>query len=81
MAVVIVFGNMYPDVIPVHLGGKDVSALVNTTIATASSTDYTLTVMTWVAAIFVPIVLTYTTWTYWTFRHRISTTNIPATTH
>jgi cytochrome d ubiquinol oxidase subunit II len=81
MAVVIVFANMYPNVIPVHLGGNDVSALVNTTIATASSTNYTLTVMTWVAAIFVPIVLAYTTWTYWTFRHRLSTTNIPATTH
>jgi cytochrome d ubiquinol oxidase subunit II len=81
VAVVIVFGNMYPNVIPVHLGGNDVSALVNTTIATASSTNYTLTVMTWVAAIFVPIVLTYTTWTYWTFRHRISTTDIPATGH
>jgi cytochrome d ubiquinol oxidase subunit II len=77
MAVVIVFANMYPNVIPVHLDGKDVSHLVNTTIATASSTDPTLTLMTWVAAIFVPIVLTYTTWTYWTFRHRIPATSIP----
>ena len=81
MAVVIVFGNLYPNVIPVHLNGDDVSALVNTTIATASSTDRTLTLMTWVAAIFVPLVLAYTSWTYWTFRHRLSTTNIPATTH
>jgi cytochrome d ubiquinol oxidase subunit II len=81
MAVVIVFGDMYPNVIPVHLAGKDVSALVNTTIATASSTDRTLTLMAIVAAVFVPLVLAYTTWTYWTFRHRLSTTNIPATTH
>jgi cytochrome d ubiquinol oxidase subunit II len=80
-AVIIVFANMYPNVIPVHLNGTDVSHLVNTTIATASSTNQTLTLMTWVAAIFVPIVATYTTWTYWTFRHRLSTTNIPATTH
>jgi len=78
-AVTLVFADMYPNVIPVHLNGQDVSHLVNTTIATASSTNTTLTLMTWVAAIFVPIVLAYTTWTYWTFRHRITTTNIPAT--
>ena len=81
MAVVLVFGNMYPNVITVHLDGADVSALVNTTIATASSTQTTLTVMTWVAVIFVPIVLAYTAWTYWTFRHRLSTASIPATSH
>lgn len=79
--VTIVFANMYPNVLPVHHNGQDISHLVNTTIATASSTTTTLTLMTWIAAIFVPIVLTYTTWTYWTFRHRLSTTNIPATTH
>jgi cytochrome d ubiquinol oxidase subunit II len=36
--------------------------------------------MTWVAAIFTPIVLLYTSWTYWTFRRRIGTQHIPATT-
>jgi cytochrome d ubiquinol oxidase subunit II len=78
--VTIVFADMYPNVLPVHLNGTDVSAMVNTTIATASSTNPTLTLMTWVAAIFIPIVATYTTWTYWTFRHRLSTTDIPTTT-
>ena len=34
--------------------------------------------MTWVAAIFTPIVLLYTSWTYWTFRKRIGTHHIPA---
>lgn len=81
MAVIIVFADMYPNVIPVHLNGSDVSAMVNTTIATASSTDPTLTVMTWVAAIFVPLVAAYIAWTYWVFRHRLSTTNIPATSN
>jgi cytochrome d ubiquinol oxidase subunit II len=79
-AVTLVFADMYPNVITIHHNGQDVSALVNTTIATASSTNTTLTLMTWVAAIFLPIVLAYTTWTYWTFRHPITTTNIPTPT-
>jgi cytochrome d ubiquinol oxidase subunit II len=41
------------------------------TIANASSSPYTLTVMTIVALLFVPIVLLYQGWTYWVFRHRI----------
>jgi cytochrome d ubiquinol oxidase subunit II len=41
------------------------------TLVAASSTPYTLTVMTVVAVIFVPIVLCYQAWTYWVFRHRL----------
>jgi len=41
------------------------------TIYNASSTPYTLTIMTIVAAIFVPIVLLYQGWSYWVFRKRI----------
>jgi cytochrome d ubiquinol oxidase subunit II len=42
------------------------------TIYNASSTPYTLTVMTIVAGLFVPVVLAYQGWTYWVFRHRIT---------
>ncbi|MDX9990459.1 MAG: cytochrome d ubiquinol oxidase subunit II [Anaerolineales bacterium] len=42
------------------------------TIYNASSSQYTLTVMSFVALIFVPIVLAYQGWTYWMFRKRIS---------
>jgi cytochrome d ubiquinol oxidase subunit II len=45
----------------------------NLTIANASSSQYTLTVMSIVALIFVPIVLVYQGWTYYMFRKRIST--------
>ncbi|MCB0861490.1 MAG: cytochrome d ubiquinol oxidase subunit II [Solirubrobacterales bacterium] len=38
----------------------------------ASSTNYTLTVMTVVAGLLVPVVLLYQAWTYWVFRHRLS---------
>lgn len=43
------------------------------TIYNASSSPYTLKVMTIVAVIFVPIVLAYQAWSYWIFRKRIST--------
>lgn len=42
------------------------------TIENASSSPYTLQVMSIVALIFVPIVLLYQGWSYWVFRKRIS---------
>ena len=42
------------------------------TIYNASSTPYTLKVMSIVALIFVPIMLAYQAWTYWTFGKRVS---------
>jgi cytochrome d ubiquinol oxidase subunit II len=45
----------------------------NLTIYNASSTPYTLKVMSIVALIFVPIVLVYQIWTYWIFRKRVTT--------
>ncbi|MBN1120008.1 MAG: cytochrome d ubiquinol oxidase subunit II [Anaerolineae bacterium] len=41
------------------------------TIYNAASSPYTLRTMSWVALIFVPIVLAYQGWTYWVFRKRI----------
>lgn len=41
------------------------------TIYNASSSPYTLRVMSIVAAIFVPVVLLYQGWSYWVFRQRI----------
>lgn len=43
----------------------------------ASSSPYTLKIMTVAAAIFVPVVLGYQIWTYWVFRRRISVDNMP----
>ena len=42
------------------------------TIRNASSTEYTLSIMTIAALIFVPIVLGYQIWTYYIFRKRIT---------
>jgi cytochrome d ubiquinol oxidase subunit II len=70
-AVVLIFGSMYPDVMPAF----DPANSLNVT--NASSTHYTLVVMTWVAVVLTPIVLLYQGWTYWVFRKRISTASIP----
>ncbi len=43
------------------------------TIYNASSSPYTLKVMTIIALIFLPFVLAYQVWAYWIFRKRIST--------
>ena len=45
-------------------------------IFNASSTNYTLKVMTYVAVVLTPLVLIYQGWTYWVFRKRISPANI-----
>lgn len=42
------------------------------TIYNASSSPYTLTVMSWLALSFLPFVLAYQAWNYWIFRKRVS---------
>jgi cytochrome d ubiquinol oxidase subunit II len=71
-AVVLIFGSMYPDVMPAINDPAN-----SLTVDNASSSDYTLGVMTWVAVVLTPIVLAYQSWTYWVFRKRISTSHIP----
>ena len=52
-------------------------AAFNLTTTNASSTHYTLVVMTVVAVLITPFVLAYQAWTYWVFRKRISVHHIP----
>ena len=42
------------------------------TVYNASSSPYTLTIMSWIAIGFVPIVLVYQGWNYWIFHRRLS---------
>ena len=71
-AVVLIFGAMYPDVMP-----SNVDPAYSLTIHNASSSAYTLTMMSWVALILTPLVLAYQAWTYWVFRKRIGVQHIP----
>ena len=43
----------------------------------ASSTPYTLMVMSWCAVVVTPVVLLYQGWTYWVFRKRLTVEQIP----
>jgi len=72
LAVAGLFVALFPDVMP-----STTDPAFSLTTTTAAATSYTLTVMTWVAAIFTPIVLVYQSWTYWVFRKRISVHHIP----
>ena len=62
------FWIMYPRVIISSL-----DPAFSLTIYNASSSPYTLKIMTIIALIFVPIVLVYQGWSYWIFRKRIGT--------
>jgi cytochrome d ubiquinol oxidase subunit II len=61
-----IFRGLYPRVMVSSL-----DPAWSLTVSNASSSDYTLKVMSIVALIFVPIVLLYQGWSYWTFRKRI----------
>jgi cytochrome bd ubiquinol oxidase subunit II len=62
-----VFSALWPYVLPARN-----NAAFSLTVYNASSSPYTLRVMTVVALIFTPIVLVYQAWTYWVFRARVT---------
>jgi cytochrome bd ubiquinol oxidase subunit II len=68
----LLFGALFPDVLP-----STIDPAFNLTVDNASSTPYTLKVMSWAALVVTPVVLGYQAWTYWVFRKRISVEQIP----
>jgi cytochrome d ubiquinol oxidase subunit II len=72
LAVVSLFAALFPDVMPSSPNPEN-----SLTIANASSSETTLTIMTWVAAIFLPLILVYQGFTYWIFRKRVTRAHIP----
>jgi cytochrome bd ubiquinol oxidase subunit II len=67
-----IFGAVFPVVLPSTLDGA-----FDLTISNASSSDYTLGLMSVVAAFGLPLVIAYQAWTYWVFRRRVSAAHIP----
>jgi cytochrome d ubiquinol oxidase subunit II len=67
-----IFGAAFPVVLPSTL-----NEAFDLTISNASSSDYTLGLMTVVAAFGLPLVIAYQAWTYWVFRKRVSAAHIP----
>lgn len=75
-AVLALFSALFPDVMPASNDAAN-----SLTIENASSSQYTLTVMSWVALVFLPLVLAYQAWTYWIFRKRVTRESIEAAAH
>jgi cytochrome d ubiquinol oxidase subunit II len=67
LAVASLFLALFPDVMP-----STTDPSYSLTATNAASTPYTLTIMTIVAVIFVPVVLIYQGWTYYVFRKRVT---------
>lgn len=72
LAVVALFAALFPNVMPSSPHPEN-----SLTIANASSGQTTLTVMSWVALIFLPLILLYQGFTYWIFRKRVTRAQIP----
>jgi cytochrome d ubiquinol oxidase subunit II len=66
------FASIYPDVLP-----STIDPAFSLNIENAASTPYTLTLMSWVALLFVPLIVAYQAWSYWVFRKRVSVNHIP----
>ncbi|MER7168983.1 cytochrome d ubiquinol oxidase subunit II [Micromonospora sp. NPDC000207] len=72
LTVATLFTALFPNVLP-----STADPTGTLTATNAASTHYTLTIMTWVAVLFTPVVLAYQGWTYWVFRKRIGVAHIP----
>ena len=66
-ATIVIFSGLFPNVMI-----SSTNPEWNLTIYNASSSEYTLGVMSIVALMFVPLVLLYQGWSYWVFRKRVS---------
>ncbi|MGM7680456.1 cytochrome d ubiquinol oxidase subunit II [Microbacterium sp. A94] len=75
-AVVTLFAALFPNVLP-----STIDPAFSLTIQNASSTEYTLQIMSWTALVAMPLVLLYQGWTYWVFRKRITRASIEETVH
>lgn len=68
-----IFTALFPLVVP-----STADPLGTLDIHNAASSSYTLTVMSWIGLALLPFVVGYQAWSYWVFRRRISTRQIPA---
>lgn len=68
-----IFVAVFPVVLP-----STIDPAFSLTVANASSSPYTLGLMSIIGAFGIPLVLLYQGWTYWVFRRRVSEAHIPA---
>ncbi|QVQ51652.1 cytochrome d ubiquinol oxidase subunit II [Spiractinospora alimapuensis] len=66
-----IFGALFPDLLP-----STIDPAYGLDVYNASSAEYTLTVMSWVAVFFLPLVILYQGWSYWVFRKRVTSHDV-----
>jgi cytochrome d ubiquinol oxidase subunit II len=71
LAIATLFATLFVDLFP-HTMISSLSHRFDMTLEASSSSHYTLSVMTVVAVVLVPVVLLYQGWSYWVFRQRLS---------
>jgi cytochrome d ubiquinol oxidase subunit II len=71
VAIALLFCTLLTDLFP-HAMISSTNDAFSLTLNVASSSHYTLSVMTVVAVLLLPFVLLYQGWTYWVFRRRVS---------
>ncbi len=64
---VVIFGSLFPQLLV-----STTDPALSLDVAGAASAPYTLGVMSWVAVVFLPLVLGYQGWSYWVFRARLA---------
>lgn len=67
-----IFAGVFPKVLP-----STVAPAFDLTLMNASSSPYTLGVMTVITAVSLPIIIGYQAWSYWVFRRRVTPGMIP----
>jgi cytochrome d ubiquinol oxidase subunit II len=73
LVVLTLFLNLYP-----RLLVSSLDPAFDLTVTGAKASDLTLTILSWSALVFVPIVVAYQSWSYWVFRHRVSRESVEA---
>ena len=67
----VLFGTLFPAVLPSLL-----DPAFDLTVAGAASKPYTLGILSWIGAFFLPLVLLYQSWSYWVFRRRVTRAHV-----
>ncbi|MFC7327832.1 cytochrome d ubiquinol oxidase subunit II [Marinactinospora rubrisoli] len=70
-ATALLFGALFPDVLP-----STIDPAHSLTVWNAASAPYTLTVVSWVTLVALPVVIGYQAWSYWVFRRRVTREHI-----
>lgn len=70
IAIASMFTALFIELFP-HTMISSLDPAFSMTLNQSASTEYTLTVMTVVAALLLPVTLLYQAWTYWVFRRRV----------